>query len=430
MKPAKIRHFAAEALVLDAAELKDVTTPKRYTLLLCLIHRAQIQARDDLAEMFLKRIARFHVHAQQELELIRARHRALTEELIDTLADMLRVVEANPSDAELGRQGKSTVAQHGDLAELLAGCDAIAAYSDDNHLPLLWRFYRSHRAVLFRLARTIAFDATTTDRALLKALQALLAQEDANADWLPANIEGDVSFASEQWQRTVFARVDRRRRIARRHFEVCIFSSLATGLKSGDIAVRGSDAYADYREQLLPWSDCEPAIADYCRQLSIPSDAYELVAVLRAWLAETAQRVDTGFLATPTWPSTSAVNRCSNAGRGLLHPHRPKPWRQRCLIQCLSAACWTYWPTSTSGPSGCATSGHCPGPSQSGRSCGVRFRRREPATTRADSDRLRAGRLGEHPRKRHCRRTARRSRRRARTQPAVRLWLIQRSATS
>ena len=96
--------------------------------------------------------------------------------------------------------------------------------------------------MLFRLARTLAFDATTNDRALLKALQTLLAHEDANGDWLPADVEVDLSFASEQWQRAVLARVDRRRRSARRHFEVCVFSSLATGLKSGDIAIRGSDA--------------------------------------------------------------------------------------------------------------------------------------------------------------------------------------------
>ena len=76
----------------------------------------------------------------------------MTEELIYTLADMLRVVNANPSDAELGRRVTSTVARHGELAELLAGGDANAAYSGDNCLPLLWRFYRSDRAVLFRLA--------------------------------------------------------------------------------------------------------------------------------------------------------------------------------------------------------------------------------------------------------------------------------------
>ena len=68
--------------------------------------------------------------------LIRARHRALTDELVDTLATTLSVVEANSTDTELERQVKSTVARHGDRVELLTDCDAIAAYSGDNHLPL------------------------------------------------------------------------------------------------------------------------------------------------------------------------------------------------------------------------------------------------------------------------------------------------------
>ena len=208
------------------------------------MQRAQVQARDDLAEMFSKRVARFHTQAQQELELIRARHRALTEELIDTLADVLRVMEPNPPDAEVGRQVKSAVADHGEIGELLAGCDAIAAYSGDNHLSLLWRFYRSHRPVLFRMARTLHFEATTQDRAVLEALEVLLAHEDAHGDWLPKSVEVDLSFASEQWQRTVLTRTDKGHRIARRHFEVCVFSSLANALKSSDVAVRGSDAYA------------------------------------------------------------------------------------------------------------------------------------------------------------------------------------------
>ncbi len=297
LTPAKVRHFAGEAQVLDAAELKDITPPKRYTLLLCLVQRAQIQARDDLAEMFSKRIARFHAQAQQELELIRARHRALTEELIDTLADVLRVMESNPPDAEVGRQVKSAVADHGEIGELLAGCDAIAAYSGDNHLPLLWRFYRSHRPVLFRMARTLHFEATTQERTLLQALEILLAHEDAHGDWLPNSVKADLTFASEQWQHTVLVHTNKGHRIARRHFEVCVFSNLANALKSVDVAVRGSDAYADYREQLLPWSECEPQVDDYCRGLGIPLVATDFVEGLRTWLTETARRVDGGFAA-------------------------------------------------------------------------------------------------------------------------------------
>lgn len=40
---AKIRHFAAEAKALDAAELKKFAPPKRYVLVLSMIHRARAQ---------------------------------------------------------------------------------------------------------------------------------------------------------------------------------------------------------------------------------------------------------------------------------------------------------------------------------------------------------------------------------------------------
>jgi hypothetical protein len=48
LPPRKRRHFAAECKALDAAELRDVSVPKRLTLLLCLIAQAQVQTRDDL----------------------------------------------------------------------------------------------------------------------------------------------------------------------------------------------------------------------------------------------------------------------------------------------------------------------------------------------------------------------------------------------
>jgi hypothetical protein len=67
--------------------------------------------------------------------------------------------------------------------------------------------------------------------------------------------------------------------------------------QSGDVAIRGSDTYADHREHLLPWSECEPRGAEYCRELGIPPGAPEFVAGLRAWLTETAECVDAGFAA-------------------------------------------------------------------------------------------------------------------------------------
>jgi len=149
--PAKVRHFAAEARSLDAAELKDVNAPKRYTLLLSLLSRAQVQGRDDLAEMFGKRMALFETRTKEELALIRERQRETTEMLVGAFADVLQVLDGDPSDAEAGPLVKQVVAQHGDVRQLLASCEAIAAYNGDNYYPLMWRFYRSHRSTLFRV---------------------------------------------------------------------------------------------------------------------------------------------------------------------------------------------------------------------------------------------------------------------------------------
>jgi hypothetical protein len=60
----------------------------------------------------------------------------------------------------------------------------------------------------------------------------------------------DLSFAPEAWGKILR---DRRRpsRLVRRHFEACVFSYLAAELRAGDIAVVGSESFANLHEQLL-----------------------------------------------------------------------------------------------------------------------------------------------------------------------------------
>jgi hypothetical protein len=84
-------------------------------------------------------------------------------------------------------------------------------------------------------------------------------------------------------------------KMSRRHFEVCVFSYLAAELKSGDICVKGSREYADYREQLLSWENCESLVDEYCQNLGFPSQPDEFVKHLKSWLEETAITVDKGY---------------------------------------------------------------------------------------------------------------------------------------
>ena len=83
--------------------------------------------------------------------------------------------------------------------------------------------------------------------------------------------------------------------LARRHLEVCVFSHLAAELRSGDIAVVGSDSYANLHDQMMTWAEYEGQVADFCAQAGIPTDARALVAFYTEKLTETADQVDAGY---------------------------------------------------------------------------------------------------------------------------------------
>ena len=69
----KIADFAGEAMAADAAVMHDVAPLKRIAPLACMIHVARTRARDDLAEMFCKRMASVTKLARAELAEIRER---------------------------------------------------------------------------------------------------------------------------------------------------------------------------------------------------------------------------------------------------------------------------------------------------------------------------------------------------------------------
>src|SRR5438128_3679969 len=115
---------------------------------------------------------------------------------------------------------------------------------------------------------------------------------------LPAEIALD--FASVRWQALIRTRRNMKTILNRRHLEVCVFHYLDHGLRCGDVYVEGSEAYADYRQQLLPWDACVPRLPAYCQALQFAPTATEFVAALRERLREVAQRVDAAYSANTT----------------------------------------------------------------------------------------------------------------------------------
>ncbi|OVZ44539.1 Tn3 family transposase [Pseudomonas aeruginosa] len=290
---AKIRHFATQAAASDVAELKDCSLPKRYTLMLALIYRMRVRTRDHLAEMFIRRISTIHKRAKEELEQIQARQRQKLEQLAATLDGVVQILVQEPDDQEAGSLIREFLSPDGNLDRLRETCAEVQATGGNNYLPLIWKHFKSHRSLLFRLSHLLQLEPTTQDRSLIQALQLIQDSENLHRVWIDEHV--DLSFASERWVKVVRRPASEGPPTNRRYLEVCVFSYLASELRSGDMCVLGSESFADYRKQLLPWEECLHRLPAYCEKMELPGTAKEFVASLKIQLEETAQHLDEKF---------------------------------------------------------------------------------------------------------------------------------------
>src|SRR3546814_17676315 len=81
----------------------------------------------------------------------------MAEQLVAKLDDVLAILVEEKEDPPAGRRIRALLAPDGSLERLRDDCAAIRLSGGSNHLPLLWRFFASHRAALMRLARTLDF---------------------------------------------------------------------------------------------------------------------------------------------------------------------------------------------------------------------------------------------------------------------------------
>lgn len=290
----KIRQFSAEALAYEISDMRGISNDaKRYTLLLSLLHQTQLKTRDELVDMFLRRMKRVQHTARDNLQNLQEKSRKMEEELISILGQVLQHAEGSDANEVLGQHVRETLGAQGGIEVLNAQFKLVTAYHNDNYLPLLWPIHAINRAVIFRVLNLIKIQSSTQDKSLLRALDFVCEHRKIRKDYLPPDI--DLQFASKRWQAFIRAKDGETPMLDRRSLEVCVFIHLAEALQGGDLYVEDSGAYSDYRKQLMPWSECQKRLREYCQSLDLPDSASEFVDSLRQQLTKAAEKIDQSF---------------------------------------------------------------------------------------------------------------------------------------
>jgi len=279
---------------LETGDLRDVCRPgRRHTLLLCLLHRTQTETRDQLVEMFIRRMRRTRNRAVERLHTMHDNQRRIEEALLGVFGQVLQQADATGDDRDLGRNIRQLLAEQGGIEALGAQYHAVTAFHNDNYLPLLWPIHSNHRSAMFRLFDLLTLESSTRDTRLLEALDVVRQHQRSRRETL--NVSLDLGFASQRWQAFVQQRENGEVLLGRHALELCVFMYLAEALQSGDLYVIGSGAYDDYRAQLRPREECARRLDDYGAAVGLPSNASGFVAELRDKLAKLAKEVDAGF---------------------------------------------------------------------------------------------------------------------------------------
>ena len=340
----KIEQFATQGYQMEVGDLLDIQSPRhRRTLLLCLLQQMQVRSRDQLTMMYLKRINLMHVSGKKRLRKLREEYEAMTDEMVNTFAEIVVSTEQTQidqeddkdeaekqhQDAQLGQKVRQIIRKNGGITHFKNNHELLSALQNNNYLPLLQPYYRRHRATFLRLTQQLSIQTTVQSKGLLQALDFIQDRRNSHVEYLPDEI--GLSFATPRWRRLIRRKMDGEMKLHKGHLEACIFSVIGDGLSNGDLYIAGSEQFADYRTQLLSWEACKPLLKDYCEAVQLPTTSTGFVNQLREHMQQMIKQVDEA--------------NCQNE----LFQIMLRNYRMKCNPACQSVTCWMSYTMRTSG---------------------------------------------------------------------------------
>lgn len=305
----KTKQWALEGNNLDAASMVDMAAPKRYAVALSLIRFRLARVTDDLCHIFCRQMRRTLHKAQETLDGYLADNQEKTDEVLRRFALLEPLLALGQPDAGQLDSIRQTLMDRPDLFEFSR---LHAEHGGKNACRFVWQHFKPRRAQLLRILGKLQMVATTQDLNFERSLAFMLENSHRHNDWIFLKTNGKTSLAvddllwvPEKWWQLVTGETQRNvaiTQINRRQFEACVCAQLVRELNSGDLCITGSDAYSDYRDELVPMAECNLTRADYGEKVGLPVYSATFVEHIRSMLKEAAQQVD------KTYPENTYFN--------------------------------------------------------------------------------------------------------------------------
>jgi TnpA family transposase len=287
----KILQWSNEARRLNALELREYITPRRYTLLMAVIHDARGQVLDDLTQMLLRLVRKIEWKSDQRLAQWHQTRRSKTDVLIRAFHDSLMVHGAKLDAGEKVSQLETVFTAQGGREALAQSCEEHLRHERQNWRPFARAVFVPLRSALLRLVEILPLQGTTATEALLRLVRSLTSDGAPRSDY--RTIDGVApNTLPREWHDLVHDHADDKQAFNRRQLEVVAILELVTAIKAGEIFVCGSLSFDRFWDR-LPSEAADPAaIAAYAAARGWGDGADGLVRAVKKALDQKANFLD------------------------------------------------------------------------------------------------------------------------------------------
>ncbi len=287
----KILQWANEARRLNALELREYISPRRYVLLMAVIHDARGQVLDDLVQMLLRLTRKVEWKSELRLTEWHQTRRSKTDVLIRAFRDSLIVHGSQVDPVQKVSLADAVFDAQGGHEALAQSCEEHLRHERQNWRPFARAVFVPLRSALIRLVEILPLEGTTAADDLLRLVRSLASESSRQRDYL--TIGGVASNTlPREWRALVHDHADDKQAFNRRQLEVAAILELATAIGAGEIFVSGSLSFDRFWDR-LPSEAADPAaIAAYAAARGWGDEADGLVRAVKKALNQRAHFLD------------------------------------------------------------------------------------------------------------------------------------------
>ncbi len=283
--PAVIKRWRNRAAVESPSHLRTHPDELRWSLLATMLEVRERELVDALVDFLIATVHRIGARAGRRVtkELTNAFKKVRGKENI--LFSIAQAALQSPDDAVRSVVFPAVSGGERTLTELVHEYKTKGPEYDQTVRATLKASYTNHyRRGLIELLEVLEFGSNNTaHRPVLDALELVKRHARAGTHYFPAGEDIPIHKGlNGDWQLSVFADVDGRRRTKRPAYEICMFQALREQLRCKEIWVVGADKWRNPDDDLPV--DFDERRSEHYSALRQPLDPTEFVADLRTEL--------------------------------------------------------------------------------------------------------------------------------------------------